>query len=303
MTTSQLSNLNQPPLVFVHGFAQSAASWNDVAQAFRAKGYEVYLYELAGHGDINNPANKEDYRLKNQGKHFLETLSSFQQKPVVIAYSMGGRVALHALQQMLEQVSQNELQKPSQCVPEQPSQYPLHYHLSQRPMSDLPLRALVLESAGIGMGDAAERQSMTERDRQAANKLRTEGVDAFMDEWEQVPLFATQKELSPEVQRRISEERRSHSAEALARCFEEAGQHTMPERSEVLSWLQVASDQGIPLLYIAGERDRKYSALAREIGYAVQGAQTEFIPGAGHNVHLEQPNEFIRRIDSFLRKL
>lgn len=303
MTTSQLSNLNRPPLVFVHGFAQSVASWFDVAQAFRVKGYEVYFYELAGHGDKNSPVNKEDFRLKNQGKHFLETLSSFQQKPVVVAYSMGGRVVLHALQQMLEQALQRDPQKPSQCASQQPPQHPSQQQRHQRSMKDLPLRALVLESAGIGMGNAAERQSMTERDRQAANKLRTEGVDAFMDEWEQVPLFATQKELLPEVQRRISKERRSHSAEVLARCFEEAGQHTMPERSEVLSWLQVASDQGIPLLYIAGERDRKYSALAREIGYAVQGAQTEYIPRAGHNVHLEQPNEFVQRIDSFLRKL
>lgn len=303
MTATQFSKLNRPPLICVHGFAQSAASWFDVAEAFRAKGYEVYLYELAGHGSRNNPVNKEDYRLKNQGKHFLETLTSFQRKPVVIAYSMGGRVVLHALQQMLEQVSQSELQKPSQSESQQALQYPSQRQQHQRPMKELPLRALVLESAGIGMGDAAERQSMEERDRQAAYKLRTEGVDAFMGEWEQVPLFGTQKELPLDVQKRISKERRSHSAEALARCFEMAGQHTMPERSEVLSWLQMASNQGIPLLYIAGNRDRKYSALAREIGYAVQGAQTEFIPGAGHNVHLEQPNEFVQRIDSFLCKL
>ena len=54
------------------------------------------------------------------------------------------------------------------------------------------------------------------------------------------------------------------------------------------------------LLYLAGERDEKYRALAAQAAEA--GATVCIIPGAGHNAHLEAPATFAKEVASFLRK-
>ena len=54
------------------------------------------------------------------------------------------------------------------------------------------------------------------------------------------------------------------------------------------------------MLYLAGERDEKYRALAAQAAEA--GATVCIIPGAGHNAHLEAPATFAKEVASFLRK-
>ena len=55
----------------------------------------------------------------------------------------------------------------------------------------LPLAGLVLESAGLGPADDAARAALARRNGEWAARLREGGVAAFMDWWETLPLFAT----------------------------------------------------------------------------------------------------------------
>ena len=121
-----------------------------------------------------------------------------------------------------------------------------------------------------------------------------------MDFWEQLPLFASQRDLPPDVRERLRAGRMANDAEALARTFEQAGQHVMPSRAETLETLDVLRAGDTPLLYLAGERDEKYRALAAQAAEA--GATVCIIPGAGHNAHLEAPATFAKEVASFLRK-
>ncbi|EFV33494.1 hypothetical protein HMPREF1023_01215 [Eggerthella sp. 1_3_56FAA] len=121
-----------------------------------------------------------------------------------------------------------------------------------------------------------------------------------MDFWEQLPLFASQRDLPPDVRERLRAGRMANDAEALARTFEQAGQHVMPSRAETLETLDVLRAGDTPLLYLAGERDEKYRALAAQAAEA--GATVRIIPGAGHNAHLEAPATFAKEVASFLRK-
>ncbi|WP_156788370.1 alpha/beta fold hydrolase, partial [Eggerthella sp. 1_3_56FAA] len=140
----------------------------------------------------------------------------------------------------------------------------------------------------------------TERDAACAARLRADGLEAFMDFWEQLPLFASQRDLPPDVRERLRAGRMANDAEALARTFEQAGQHVMPSRAETLETLDVLRAGDTPLLYLAGERDEKYRALAAQAAEA--GATVRIIPGAGHNAHLEAPATFAKEVASFLRK-
>ncbi len=274
------------PYVLVHGFAQSAATWGRAASLL-AEDRPVYAIDLVGHGGSQVPHSPLPYVLSAQGETLLAFVAHIQQaaalpdclpqgkahagqpdaaasvrarraarapkmKPIVVGYSMGGRVALAALRQ-----------------------------------DPQAFGALVLESAGLGPATAAERGEAAVRDAENARRLREAGLVSFMDSWEQLPLFASQRSLSRSVRARVRAGRLANDAEALARTFEHAGQHAMPDRDEVLRLLEQARQQGMTVLYVAGSRDEKYQGIAQQLQAA--GVDARVVPRAGHNVHLEAP--------------
>ncbi|HEV7759411.1 MAG TPA: alpha/beta fold hydrolase, partial [Acidimicrobiales bacterium] len=80
------------------------------------------------------------------------------------------------------------------------------------------VQGLVLIGGTPGIVDDAERAERRERDRALAQRLRTEGVDAFLAFWLAQPLFAG---LPPAG--RFDDERRRNTAEGLASSLELAG--------------------------------------------------------------------------------
>ena len=166
----------------------------------------------------------------------------------------------------------------------------------------MPFSAVILEAAGLGPASPAERAAAAERDARCAARLRVDGLAAFMDFWEQLPLFATQRTLPADVRERLHAARMANDAEALARAFEHAGQHVMPDRAANLATLAALASspaQPLPLLYLAGEHDQKYRAQAHDFAAATHAA-TCIVPGAGHNTHLEAPAAFVREVQAFL---
>ncbi|MGB1287130.1 MAG: hypothetical protein ACPG7F_11395 [Aggregatilineales bacterium] len=57
----------------------------------------------------------------------------------------------------------------------------------------------------------------------------------------------------------------------------------------------------IPALFIAGDEDEKYSLITEAMHLRISDSETAIIPGAGHNIHLEQPDTFIDRVLYFLK--
>lgn len=258
------------PLILLHGFSQSAASWADVAVRLAAT-RPVYALDLVGHGASDRPDNPEAYALDAQGAAlcaFAHHVAAVEgARPAVLGYSMGGRVTLSAL--------------------------------SGDPHA---FSAVILEAAGLGPASPADRAAAAERDARCAARLRVDGLAAFMDVWEQLPLFATQRTLPADVRERLHAARMANDAEALARSFEHAGQHVMPDRAANLATLAALASshaQPLPLLYLAGEHDQKYRAQAHDFAAATHAA-TCIVPGAGHNTHLEAPAAFVREVEAFL---
>lgn len=268
------------PLVLVHGFAQSARSWEDVASQL-AFGRAVYAFELVGHGGSDCPDDEVAYELAAQAEALLAFLDSVAEReafacgaaaggevrPVVVGYSLGGRVALTAACHDTQAFAQRA-------------------------------SGLVLESAGLGPATPDERVAAAERDVANAERLRDQGLEAFMDAWERLPLFATQRALPPEVRERVRAGRLANNAEALARTFMHAGQHAMPARGEVLSTLKQLADRDIPVLYLAGNLDEKYRLLAESLESCHLCTTTLTAP-AGHNIHLEAPTQYCETINAF----
>ena len=94
------------PIVLVHGFAQQASTWDDVARLLADAGARRFGFELAGHGAGacsagGDPAERSDFfDLCFQARALLAFCRVVARDagvaPVLVGYSMGGRVALQA---------------------------------------------------------------------------------------------------------------------------------------------------------------------------------------------------------------
>ena len=189
------------PVLFVHGFAQSALSWFPTSRTIFLE-RDVYGIDLVGHGGSSVPVHPAPYSLLAMGEALLALIKLIPRKPLVVAYSMGGRVALSAL-----------LEVGPAAFAKQTS-------------------GLLLESVGMGPKTQAERDAAIKRDADMARRLRETPLKDFMTYWENLPLFESQKALPKKVRAAVRANRLANDPEALAKCVECAGQHRMPSYRE-----------------------------------------------------------------------
>ena len=115
-----------------------------------------------------------------------------------------------------------------------------------------------------------------------------------MDEWEQLPIFETQKRLPSELRDRVRRERIANDPRALAYTVRGTGQHSMIDYSLRIKHLPM------PILYIAGILDRKYLKIAENLAHEENVSCV--LLNTGHNTHLEDPEAFARQVGGFLDK-
>lgn len=271
----------EPPFVLLHGFAQTPASWDEVAGALQAAGHRTFAPDLCGwlgeratppgacpradrpFGNASHSASAPEAEASSLAAacdrlaQVVRQVAAVEGAPEVVGYSMGGRLAVETL-----------------------VGHP-----------DLPLAGVVLESAGLGPADEDTRATMAQRNEAWAARLRAEGVESFMNWWETLPLFASQQALPASARAAVRAQRTSRSAEALAYSFEAWGAQHQASEGETLAALRAVEARGVPVRYLAGSLDAKYAAVAERVRAA--GLSAQVIPGAGHNIHLERPQEFL----------
>ncbi len=148
----------------------------------------------------------------------------------------------------------------------------------------------VLVSVHAGLeGDARDERERFENG--IAERLEsTPSMGAFVDEWERLPLFATQ---SPEQRALQRPAREAHDPRVLAGAFRVLGTSRMPNYERLLGDLRT------PLLFVAGAADAKYLELARRYAAAAARGRFVVVPG-GHNPLLEAPALVGEAVRSFL---
>lgn len=263
------------PVVLLHGFGQNADSWLEVAPLLAAQDDLGAVYAL----DLRGCAGTQGLgALCTRVRDFAAWVARREGAlPALVGYSMGGRIALETL-----------------------TRFGWEPHSPAHPET-LPVSALVLEGAGLGPVDEAARAALRERNSAWAQQVREQGVAAFMEYWSQLPLFASQRTLPQVRQDALREGRLANTEAYLIWSFEEVGQHRQALESQTLSALSTAAQAGLPVLYIAGELDGKYSEVAQRVAVSCPGVRAATVPAAGHNAHFEQPNSFAQKLACFLR--
>lgn len=252
-----------PTLVLLHGFTGSAKSWGSLLDAFANMGCPVIALDMLGHGQSSAPADPEQYNMEHCRADILAALQQLgvaPQQALLLGYSMGGRVALYTAL----------------------SGY---------------FRALILESASPGLLDPVERAQRQQSDNALADRIEREGIPAFIDYWQDIPLFASQQHMPPE--RRVAQrmQRLDNSVLGLANSLRGLGTGVQPDLHGHLQELT------LPVLLIAGALDNKFCGIARQMARQLPNSQLAIVPDAGHTVHLEQPERFVALIRAFYESI
>jgi 2-succinyl-6-hydroxy-2,4-cyclohexadiene-1-carboxylate synthase len=155
------------------------------------------------------------------------------------------------------------------------------------------VRALALESGSPGIENAAERERRRGDDEELARVLEREGLDAFLSRWEAHQTLATLRNLPEPLASALRARRLRNSAEGLASALRFLGAGAQPSLWADLSRLEV------PALLVAGERDPKFCAIARDMAARLPRARLRIVASAGHAPHLESPRDLAALLAEF----
>lgn len=154
----------------------------------------------------------------------------------------------------------------------------------------LEVTKLILESGSVGIEGTVERSERREADMALGKRIREQTIEWFAENWVKLDVFKSQYTLPNAVQHRIQQRRLQNSPHALAFTLEGSGQGVMPYVGHRLQELTM------PICYISGELDTKYT----EIGKQYFAHAHHVVLGAGHNVHVEKPCQYMCIVKEFL---
>lgn len=237
-------------LVLLHGFTGTKETWAPFLSTL-TKRFQVVTIDLPGHGKTKTAVPVTIEQFVHDLDHIVTSFG--RENFHLLGYSLGGRIALT---------------------------YAFHY--PDR------LYNLVLESASPGLKLHKEREERKLADANLVEKILTEGVRAFVDHWEQIPLFQSQKRLPKSIQQAVREERLSQSAEGLAQSLTYMGTGVQP------SWWDHLHQLKVPTTLIVGHLDEKFVRINQAIMSQLKKGTLKIIPQAGHAVHLEQREKFVK---------
>ena len=142
---------------------------------------------------------------------------------------------------------------------------------------------LTLIGVHPGLESESECSERVASDKRWSALLRDQGVSAFVDQWQALPLWNSQHALPEAVSEHLRELRLKHDSEQLALSLDILGTGHMPPMWDALG------DLRMPIQVIAGELDSKYSLIADRMCTLLPNATLRTIPSAGHNPVLERP--------------
>jgi 2-succinyl-6-hydroxy-2,4-cyclohexadiene-1-carboxylate synthase len=156
------------------------------------------------------------------------------------------------------------------------------------------VRRLVLESASPGLETGEERAERRTSDEALASFIESEGTEAFVERWEALDLFESQRSLPAETRAAHRARRLLNHPRSLSACLRGLGTAALPSYWGSLPGLRV------PVLIVVGGLDRKFAAIGARMAGLLPDARLVEIAGAGHAVHLERPGDWLGAVTGFL---
>ncbi|MFE6134495.1 2-succinyl-6-hydroxy-2,4-cyclohexadiene-1-carboxylate synthase [Bacillus sp. NPDC057893] len=225
--------------------------------------FQVILVDIVGHGKTESPEDVTHYDIQNVALHMKELLDHLH---IENAHVLGYSMG-------------GRLAITMACL------YPEY------------VRSIILENCTAGLESGEERKERKEKDERLADKIEQEGIRSFVSMWENIPLFETQKRLAQNVKEAVRRERLANNPKGLANSLRGMGTGAQP------SWWNELQNLKIPVLLLNGESDEKFFRLLKNIEKCIPRANFVKIDGAGHAIHVEQPEKFDTIVKGFLKTM
>ena len=248
-----------PAILLLHGFLGNKDDWAEIVPQLNGK-FCGLTVDLPGHGDTI-VSDDSLYRMENCAAGLVELIDKLGlDRCHLVAYSMGGRLALYLAVNFPERFS-----------------------------------SIVIESSSPGLKTEAERLARVEQDKRLAAKLTIGDFRQFLTDWYDQPMFESLRKHRNRFLKLI-ESRMNNNPALLAKSLSNMGTGAQPSLWDRLDRI------GTPVLLVTGEQDPRFTAIADEMSGLCRGTEKCIIADSGHNVHFEQPQEYIKHVNQFLQK-
>jgi 2-succinyl-6-hydroxy-2,4-cyclohexadiene-1-carboxylate synthase len=222
----------------LHGAVGSAGDWRKWAARLAASGISARAIDL--------------WRFLENGPLPMPPFAEAQSR-MIIGYSMGGRLALHAL------LDRSSL-----------------------------WRAAVIISAHPGLESEKERAARRVSDQSWAARAMTWEWNDFLNAWHAQPMLVGASPRDASADSRLAHQRR-----AIAQSFIDWSLGAQEPLWELLGEIRT------PVLWVVGERDPKFIALAERAVRRLPCGRLVVMPGAGHRVPWETTDALSAEIAAF----
>lgn len=191
-----------PAVLLLHGFLGADSDWDEVVKTLREEFYCIAI-DLPGHG-LSLDLPPATYTVEGAARALSRLIEDLAiERPSVVGYSMGGRLALYLA-----------LRYPERCS------------------------GLFLESASPGLEDEDERTVRRRSDEEKARRLESGNFEEFLGDWYRQPLFASLAQNEELLLQTIRARLRNDPAE-LAKSLRGMGTGSQPSLWDELSRLQL----------------------------------------------------------------
>ena len=167
-----------PPIILIHGFTGDTTTMRELSDGLDGCGRRI-LFDLVGHGKSEAPP-WSTYKMGDAVAQVAGIVESLDERPAIIGYSMGARVALAAA------------------------------------ANGMNLRALVTIGGRADIADVEERVLRRCSDVGLADEIEERGIAWFVDHWASRPFYASQQTLGPAHLEAARLQRLGNSSHALA---------------------------------------------------------------------------------------
>ncbi|CEG28302.1 2-succinyl-6-hydroxy-2,4-cyclohexadiene-1-carboxylate synthase [Bacillus sp. B-jedd] len=247
------------PLLLLHGFTGSSGTWLPFCEKW-GRHSMLICPDLPGHGNTESPDEPVRYSMENTIEDLCAILDKLEvERANVLGYSMGGRIALG--------------------------------FASARPGR---VGKLVLESSSPGLDTEEERINRRMKDSELANFIKEQGIEAFVDYWQDIPLFKSLQEMPEPIRKGTRAQRLTNSPVGLANSLLGIGTGAQPSYWDSLHSLDA------DVMLLAGELDEKFIGIAEKVSQRLKSSRIEIIEGTGHAIHVENPEKFGTIVSGFL---
>jgi 2-succinyl-6-hydroxy-2,4-cyclohexadiene-1-carboxylate synthase len=241
---------DSPPLLLLHGWMGNCEDYRQVIELLKSHFYCIAI-DLPGHGKTQTQS-ETGYNFIDTTRGIIQLLDDLNIEHCAIAgYSFGGRLALYLALEFPDRFDR-----------------------------------VILESTSPGLATASERRLRITHDLQIIDRLMTEDLGEFVNNWYRQPLFIG-IEKHPNfldlIHRRIATNKPNY----LAKSLQYAGLGMQPYLGKQLQ------NSTKPILLIAGELDLKFVALNRILERECQIVTLKIVPNCSHNIHFQQPQTWI----------